>query len=361
MKSRGLAESSQVWCPACGARDIEVTRPGWAEGLGDWLSAGGPWRPTRQVCQRCGTASSAGFGTLVVYRRGWRSVPMVPALLFGILRRRRTMIPVPATYLTATVVGAALGVAAQLVLGWPWWLVAAAFVAAVWLWFFSTAFWGGGGSSRSLATEVLRLVRPARAIARDRREEAARFQAAPFPLYGLPASWTGPRQLGGWAGGWSKGQPGTTALELSHGDPLAEEGPQLRVTVSIERVDAEHVTGEWSQRRRSLAEELWFAAAPPAQYAAEHWERAAAARSRPDAAWSPVTIPVEGRPVAFGWLAEGRHWVAQGELEDRTLTLHARDLPVESVQLVRVTDLEPYLQGQRRQQEAWARHYAQEH
>jgi hypothetical protein len=88
----------------------------------------------------------------------------------------------------------------------------------------------------------------------------------------------------------------------------------------------------------------------------------AAARRRPDPAWSQVVmIPVDGRPVAFCWLAEGRHWVAQAGLEDRTLTLRGRDLPVESVELVRVLDLEPYLQGQRRLEAAWARHYDEEH
>jgi hypothetical protein len=107
--------------------------------------------------------------------------PMVPVHLFDILRQRRAMIPVPATYLVALVVAAALGVAAQLVLGWRWWLVAAGVVAAVWLVFFSTAFWGGGGSSRSLATEVLRVVSPRRAIERDHRQEVERFRAAPFP------------------------------------------------------------------------------------------------------------------------------------------------------------------------------------
>jgi hypothetical protein len=134
MKARGSADWDQVSCMRCGARDVEVTRPGWAEGLRDWLRFGGPWRPIRQVCRRCGTASTTGsFGTLVDYRRGWRSVPMVPVHLFGILRKRRAMIPVPATYLVALVVGAALVVAAQVVLGWRWWLVAAGVVAAVWL------------------------------------------------------------------------------------------------------------------------------------------------------------------------------------------------------------------------------------
>jgi hypothetical protein len=231
----------------------------------------------------------------------------------------------------------------------------------VWLWFLSTAFWGGGGSSRPLATEVLRLVSPTRAMERDHRQLVELVRAAPFPLYGLPASWPGPCQLGGWAGGGSEGRPVTTALRLDHGEPKAEEGPQLWVEVSVGRLDSGQVTAAWSQRRRGLAEELWLAAVPPAHDVVEHGEQVAAAGSRSGAAWSQVMIPVDGRPIAFAWVAEGRHWVAQGELEDRTLTLRARDLPVESVELVRVSDVEPYIEGQRRLEAAWARHYAEEH
>jgi hypothetical protein len=47
-------------------------------------------------------------------------------------------------------------------------------------------------------------------------------------------------------------------------------------------------------------------------------------------------------------------------LDNRTLTLHARDLPVGSVELVRVVDLEPYIEGTRRLQQSWARHHAQD-
>jgi hypothetical protein len=272
------------------------------------------------------------------------------------------MVPVPATYLVAAVVGAALGVAAQLLFGWPWWLPAAGVVAAVWLFFASTALWGAGGSSRPLATDLLRVVRPRRAIERDHEQEVERFRAAPFPLCGLPAAWPGPRHLGGWEGGWAKGQrPVTTALSLGHGEPLADQGPQLRVDVRVERVEGEQVMTVRVQSRRDLAEGLWLAAAPQAHGPAEHFDRLAAARRRPDPAWSQVMIPVDGRPVGFWWLAEGRHWVARAELDDRTLTLHGRDLPVEAVELVRVIDLEPYVQGQRLLQEAWARHYDQEH
>jgi hypothetical protein len=272
------------------------------------------------------------------------------------------MVPVPATYLAAIVVGAVVGVAAQLVFGWPWWLVAAAVVAAVWLFFSSTAFWGAGGSSQPLATDLLRVLRPRLAIERDHRQEVERFRAAPFPLFGLPPSWPGPRHLGGWEGGWAKGQrPMTTALSLGHGDPLTDQGPELRVEVRVELVNTEQVMTLRLQPRRDLAEELWLRAAPQAHDLAEHVDQLAAARRRPDPAWSRVTIPVDGRPVGFEWLTEGRHWVARAELDDCTLTLHGRDLPVASIQLVQVADLEPYFQGQRRLQQAWARHHDQEH
>src|SRR6266702_4673235 len=80
MKASGPAEWDQVSCMTCGARDFEVTRPGWAEGLRDWLRFGGPWRPTKRACRRCGTVSSAGsVGALVPYRRGWWSVPQPAA------------------------------------------------------------------------------------------------------------------------------------------------------------------------------------------------------------------------------------------------------------------------------------------
>jgi hypothetical protein len=214
-----------------------------------------------------------------------------------------------------------VGVAAQLLLGWPWWLVAAGVVAAVWLFFASTALWGAGGSSQPLATDLLRVVRPHKAIERDHRQEVERFRAAPFPLYGLPPAWPGSRHLGGWEGRWAKGQrPVTTALSLGHGDPLAEAGSQLQVEVRAEGVEPELGMTMRVESRRHLAEDLWLQAAPPAHDPAQHLDQLAGVRLRPDPAWSMVTTPVDGRPVGFEWLAEGRHWVAQAELDDRTLT-----------------------------------------
>jgi hypothetical protein len=349
----------EIPCMECGAQEFETTRPGWVEGLGDWLRFGGPWRPPRRICRRCGHITDArSVAWLGAARRRWWSVPFG---LLQALRGRRRMVPVPATYLAATVVAAVVGVAAELLLGWPWWLVAAAVVAAVWLFFASTAFWGADGSSQPLATDLLRVLRPRKAIERDHRLEVERFRAAPFPLYGLPAAWAGARYLGGWEGGWTKGQrPVTTALSLAHGDPLTDQGPELRVEVRVEHVDTEQVMTVRHQSRRHLAEELRLRAAPPAHDLAEHIDQLAATRRRPDPVWSQATIPVEGQPAAFEWLAEGRHWVARAELDDRTLTLYGRDLPIESVELVQVADLEPYIQGQRRLHEAWAHHHEAE-
>lgn len=54
-----------------------------------------------------------------------------------------------------------------------------------------------------------------------------------------------------------------------------------------------------------------------------------------------------GRPVGFDLLGEGRHWVAVGELEGQLLVLQARDLAAEEVELVRVIDVAPYVEGTR--------------
>jgi hypothetical protein len=313
-------------CGNCGAPDLEAVRPGWVEGLGGWLRHGDPWRPVSLVCRRCGSVRSAGSVAYLAGPPGWWSVPL---RLAGLLRRRRGRAPAPATYLLAAAAGTILGAVAQLALGWSWWLVAAGVVAAVWLGFLSSAFWGGAGG-RSLATEALLVVDPARGLRREREAMAARFRAAPLPLYGLPGSWTGPRHLGGYGERQAArgGRSVVASMSLTHGDPLAADGPELRVEV---RADPEGpAPAAEAELRALLADEL-------------HW----AAGHGPEAAWAETAIPVDGRPVAFAWLAAGRHWVAHAELEGRALVLAARDLPVEQVALVPIIDVEPYVEGTR--------------
>jgi hypothetical protein len=343
-------------CMRCGSEDVELRRPGWAEGLRGWLRSGGRWRPPSRVCRRCGHVTMAGsVAYLTPRRRGWWPVAVG---LAGILRRRRTMVPAPATYLVAAAAGVVLGVAARLALGWPWWLVAAGAPAAVWLFFAASAFRGGRCAGRPLATEVLLLADPARGLERERRAMEAQFRAAPLPLYGLPPSWAGPRHLGGYGHRQAKGGgPVVTSMSLAHGDPLASHGPELRVEVRADPEEPARAPGAEAELRRLLADDLRWQAAVAAGQDPGPWGAPAAG----EAAWSEVTVPVDGRPVAFSWLAEDRHWVAHAELEDRTLVLFARDLPPDQVALVRVRDVEPYLAGTRRIEEARARHLRREH
>jgi hypothetical protein len=344
-------------CPRCGSDDVEDRRPSVVEGVGDWLRAGGRWRPSSRVCRRCGNVTVAGSVADLAPPPGWWSVPL---RLAGVLRRRRSRVPAPATYLLAAVAGTVLGVAAQLALGWPWWLVAGGVVTAVWLLFLSSAFWGGAGG-RSLATEALLVVDPARGLRREHQAMAASFRAAPFPLYGLPASWAGRRHLGGYGQHQAARDRRrvVTSMSLAHGDPLTD-GPELRVEVRV-GPEGPGSTPD-AELRALLADDLrWNAALAerpgpgPAPPAADPGPPPPAADPGVEAAWSEVMIPVDGRPVAFAWLAEGRHWVAYAELQGRTLVLSARDLPVDRVALVRITDIEPYLEGTRELEEARTR------
>jgi hypothetical protein len=62
---------------------------------------------------------------------------------------------------------------------------------------------------------------------------------------------------------------------------------------------------------------------------------------------------VDGRATPFDHLSEGTAWAAAGQADDVTITLRARNIAIEVVELVRLTDVNPYVDGTRRLRDRW--------
>jgi hypothetical protein len=254
-----------------------------------------------------------------------RATPLgIPVQLVRTLLGRRSMIPAPWIYLAALGLGVALGVAVDAWLGWPWWVVTLAVVTAVWLLFLASAF-TVPDRAVGLGDELLDAIRPGRAAERRARREAQWVRSSPFPLYGLDASWGGRRMLGGV--GW-RGSV-LTSVELTPGDPV--RGPWIRVQTAPP-------FPERSSDLRSVATDLWFGM---------ETDRPPRERRSPES-WTRVTIPVQGQSVQFDLLDENSDWGARAILDGLAITILAHRVPIESVRLVVITNVEPYIQGDER-------------
>ena len=143
-------------------------------------------------------------------------------------------------------------------------------------------------------------------------------------------------------------------LEVAHGNPEDRQGMELRVSSSVAR-GAPELPRELLLRE--LAESLWHEAHhPPPDLAAERFHAWAGAREREfrrreTPPFSHVEIPVDGEPTRFAYLAEKSTWVALGRMGYVAITLRGRNLDVSHVELVTVSDVEPYVEGSRRLQE----------
>lgn len=264
--------------------------------------------------------------------------PLPIRLITAVLRQRR-MLPAGRIYLAALGVGFALGVLAQLVFAWPWWPFPIVLPAAVFLFFASTAFWTAA-VRRDTASALLWALSPRRAAARERRLEAERLRGALFPLYGLPPSWRGHRHLA--SSSWTRGPDGrtqTTSLGLGHGDRANQDAAWLEVESLRDPSRTLH--------RRDLADRLWLETEGRHGSSQEvaAGMRAAEDGEQPDPGWEQTTITVDGVPRWFGLLAREDHWAAYAELDDHAITLYASRFPLDRVELVRITDVEPYIAG----------------
>src|SRR6266516_1634064 len=258
-------------------------------------------------------------GPLVPGSRWRRVVRAVRA----ILRPRADALSWGAGRLAAGAILAA-GVVAQALFGWRWWVVVIVLTVAGEAAIVASTL-ARSAERDDLVDELLGALAPRRQRARRSRRALARLGAAPFPLYGLPPAWTGPRFLGGWS------TRRDLRAGLAHSRPV---GPEVGS-------EARPAGPEVGSEARPAGPEVGGAAGPAGA------GRSAAGRPGPEVGGEVerVEIPVDGEAVGFEVLADGRRWVAQGELGDLVVTLDARDLPPGEVRLVRIADLVPYLAG----------------
>jgi hypothetical protein len=320
-----MDEEGRRECPRCGANAWETHRLPFYRALRVWLGRTSldPWSwPRREaVCGRCGyrqeLSAVPSFRPLEpVQPPPWWHVPHL--VLRAVIRRRRSH-PYRFIYVAAAAVGTMLGALLDLAFGWPWWTLALGAPVVLWLLITLPAL-RPSASPRTLWTEVLRSVQPARALELEERRFHAILRSPPFPLYGLTGKWTGVRFAGGhtWQGG-----EGITSISLGHGNPFDLSTAQVHVEVSRE---THPLPREF--RLRELTEGLWPESDVPPQEVT-------------------TRIPVDGMVTPFDVIVEGNSWAAVTEIEGLTVTVRGVNYPPDDVELVRVTDVEPYIDGSR--------------
>lgn len=245
-----------------------------------------------------------------------RRVLGLPLRLAGVLRGHRSAIPAPWLYVAAAVIGLGVGLAVYFALDWVWWPFALAAVLVVAVIFAATGLRGPHRRAEvaaDLKTALLWTLSPRRAREHDRRADARYFARAPFPLYGLPREWPGLRYF---ASRGSSGDGRITELELGHREPA---GPSLCVEVSAGAVEPGELEFEVSVH--------------------------AGDDPGPEPDWTPITLRVDGEELQFNLFGEPERWWATREFDGYAVILHAENFPVVKVELVRITDLEPYERG----------------
>ncbi len=300
-------------CVRCGADAWRPTRRPLLRRVWGWMRFGFPINRVDIICGSCGEEGGGMYSALHRARPGWW---WLPVQLVSVIRAERSMEPVPITYLAAAVAATVAGVAAQIVLGWPWWVVAAALVVAVWLFFMSSALWGSSNGRR----EVARLLAPRRAARHDVAERVEEMSATGRTMCGV-ANWPGELGLGGVVGYG----PGADRVLLVHGDRRGD-GPLVEVTMA-DRLDAHQ-----ARARAELADPV----------AAWNSPRGARPRHGPDPVWTSRRFVVQDAEVAFAFLESGTVWAAVRAIGGDEIRVVARNVPPENVSLTLVKDLTPY-------------------
>jgi hypothetical protein len=152
-----------------------------------------------------------------------------------------------------------------------------------------------------------------------------------FPVYGLDASWTGRR----WVGGWGASGDVVDRIDLAHGDAYDAAAPLVRIETRALRVGEKDLQEGFAAK--GLAQHLWHEGVDHEAL------RPAFTSADPTATWAALTLPVDGEPTAFRLLGAGGSWVALGRVDRRLVAIQGRHVDPASLALVTVEDVEPYL------------------
>lgn len=320
----------------CGLNEDKEFAPGWRARLRTWL-IDGQAPPSKLVCANGHQwpAESTALFSIATSHGWWRW----PSRAMRVLIRHRTAEPVPLFWMLTTLVGVVLGLAAELSLGWSWWLVSTGWLVLVWLVFLATALRPTG--REDLRIDLVGTVSPQRAQRHEMQRLLRLVETGLGPVYGL-AEWDGPRHVGGH--GRSSSQ-GLTHLEVIYGSPLDDE-PNLRVDTIWKGqhqpdIQTEHV-------RDRFTRELWHRRVrPPAELDPKElhqWMRQQGVEidRRPIPDWAHTSISVDGTLLDAEVYREGEDWIAVVDVNTALIHLQSHCVAVDSISLAPVTDLKPW-------------------
>ncbi len=237
----------------------------------------------------------------------------LPVRLVRTVRSHRSHLPAPWIYVAALLLGVAFAVVA-LLLRWSWWLSGLVLIAPVLLAalaFAASAFTGGRAAETwsRLKEDVLASVSPRRAREVALRRRVAPFRSARFPLYGLPPTWGGCRMLGSTSSTADRRGPmRTTALELRHVNGST-------VDVEVCRLDDDGLAIRLDELGADVDD------------------------------GGVVTIPVDGQEREFRYRTSDDGVVAYAHVGDHAILVHCDRGALDDVELVRITDVQPYIDG----------------
>ena len=170
---------------------------------------------------------------------------------------------------------------------------------------------------------------------RDRRHQWARWANEELVLYSV----VGLRRVRG----VSLGGMGSALVRSGR----AAVRPVV-MTQSVGCVDDDGGTITVTSHRRDMDERYaltrdWapvnpYLATPEGRAAAAQWDRSGPGARPLDVRWRPATIVVDGQEAAFEVCDIGAGWVAVGEVPDVVISIHSRGVPLDSVELARLTD-----------------------